>query len=222
MLDKTDPQAGSLAQVKLRIILDSPSARPQRSAKLNHAQVIGNLRKKRLFNRSAFGRETHKFKLKSKLSLDAILSVESNHDIVLPSDYKEFLLNVGDGGAGPGYGLLPLMKSVDKATEDIADSLRIPFRYQKFYNPADEEDFHAREAEDGYWDSFLVGSMPICHEGCGYYHILILSGEAKGAVWLNGMSSDMGITPLSESFSEWYSKWLEHLDDGGNGVWWMN
>jgi len=175
-----------------------------------------------LFNRSAFGRETHKFKVKSKASFDTILSVESDHGISLPDDYRDFLIKVGDGGAGPGYGLLSLMESVDKATEDIADSLRIPFRYQEFCNPADEEDFYTRENEDGYWDSFLVGSMPICHEGCGYYHILILSGDARGMVWLNGMSSDMGLAPLCKSFSEWYTKWLGHLDDGGNGVWWTN
>ncbi len=35
----------------------------------------------------------------------AIRDTEAHYRIALPSDYREFLLRIGNGGAGPGYGL---------------------------------------------------------------------------------------------------------------------
>lgn len=52
-----------------------------------------------------FGVETHRYRLGSRLSAADIKSAEREYGVDLPSDYASFLSQVGNGGAGPGYGL---------------------------------------------------------------------------------------------------------------------
>ena len=59
----------------------------------------------------AFGAEAHRYRLDGPLSEATIGSFEARHGVTLPEGHRRFLLEVGDGPAGPDYGLLPLEKS---------------------------------------------------------------------------------------------------------------
>lgn len=52
-----------------------------------------------------FGAFKHQYQLGAPLSKQELADAERWYQIQLPQDYREFLLYLGNGGAGPGYGL---------------------------------------------------------------------------------------------------------------------
>src|SRR5215467_2338850 len=54
---------------------------------------------------SVFGADVHGFQLNHPISESEVASFEQKHCILLPPDYREFIICVGNGGAGPFYGL---------------------------------------------------------------------------------------------------------------------
>src|SRR5262245_59586756 len=55
-----------------------------------------------------FGSEQHRYRLGPVLSEAELVAFERDNAIRLPEDYRRFLSAVGNGGAGPFYGLEPL------------------------------------------------------------------------------------------------------------------
>lgn len=53
----------------------------------------------------AFGAYMHQYRLGPTLTDAALRKVERYYAIELPADYRSFLTTIGNGGAGPGYGL---------------------------------------------------------------------------------------------------------------------
>lgn len=70
-------------------------------------RIIGKLDRLRASDPKCllFGVETHRYRLGEQLSAALVKSAEKEYGIVLPDDYAAFLTEVGNGGAGPGYGL---------------------------------------------------------------------------------------------------------------------
>lgn len=52
-----------------------------------------------------FGAEEHRYKLRKPVSERTIAKFEKQHTFELPADYRAFLLRMGNGGAGPCYGI---------------------------------------------------------------------------------------------------------------------
>ena len=55
-----------------------------------------------------FGSQMHGFRTHPPLAEDAVRECERAHRITLPAEYRGFLIHVGNGGAGPAYGLFKL------------------------------------------------------------------------------------------------------------------
>ncbi|MEV8615575.1 hypothetical protein AB0383_48110 [Amycolatopsis sp. NPDC051373] len=55
--------------------------------------------------RSGSGASAHGFRLAPRLSERDVQAVEGQFGASLPEPYRSFLVEVGAGGAGPGYGL---------------------------------------------------------------------------------------------------------------------
>ena len=49
----------------------------------------------------------HRYELAPPVEEAVVSQFEKQHDVELPSEYRTFLLTIGSGGAGPGYGLEP-------------------------------------------------------------------------------------------------------------------
>ena len=156
-----------------------------------------------------FGVEGHRFRLGRRLSEDGLAAFETHHGVTLPADYRRFLTLVGDGGAGPGYGLSSLADAVP-----LGDLLRAPFPYSNDSIPEDDHD-------DSDYPNDRPGTLTLCHEGCGYYHFLVVTGPARGTIWIDGRVSDQGYIALGVTFAEWYLRWLHDTLAGGNGTWWV-
>ena len=54
-----------------------------------------------------FGSGKHKHRLKPRLSDAEVGCFEHRHAILLPGDNRQFLIEFGNGGAGPCCGLIP-------------------------------------------------------------------------------------------------------------------
>ena len=55
-----------------------------------------------------FGAEGHGFKLNPPLKEFDVAAFEEKHHIRLPDDYRQFITEIGNDGAGPYFGVFPL------------------------------------------------------------------------------------------------------------------
>lgn len=161
-----------------------------------------------------FGAGAHKYRFAPVLKEEEVCAFERENRVALPKEYREFLKTYGNGGAGPGYGLLPL-----RAQALMDRPFLLPGSVE-----FDQDDCAAPDcggcgqaqsclfsdfADGAYWDAFRYqqGSLAICFEGCSYYRRLVLNGPFAGEVWAE--SEGEGMKRVDHSFSCFYEKWLD-------------
>ncbi|MFJ9370717.1 SMI1/KNR4 family protein [Nocardia sp. NPDC101769] len=189
---------------------------PRRLARLSQAPHA-----KKVFG--AGGSAGHGWHLEPSLSTAELSEIEGQLGVVLPEEYRAFLLMVGRGGAGPAYGLFPVRRvdgrwrwEGDSPDLTELDTLAQPFPYVAAFNPADgfpdppdEEDFDSVEAfdaaEDAYWEKHdeivyrpehSVGLLYLCHLGCAQREVLVVSGASRGQMWADLTGDSAGFVPL--------------------------
>ncbi|MEH2065035.1 MAG: SMI1/KNR4 family protein [Nostoc sp.] len=157
-----------------------------------------------------FGSESHQYQFKPCLSNKDIQVFESRYNITLPSEYRNFLLEIGNGGAGPGYGLSGLLgieyEDVipEKVYQENYEILSNPFTLTKAWNDLDlivNNNTSSVTNSDAYFDDkFIQGTLTITNYGCGIYAMLVITGEQSGKIWIDDRTNDNGIYPASLSF----------------------
>jgi len=181
-----------------------------------------------------FGANEHRYALNAPLSEAQISRFERQHDVVLPADYRRFLKEFGNGGAGPFYGVFKLGEMDEgweyrrwKEGDDFIGDLSAPFPHARRWNKRpkmrnvreDHPDFEKAlaEYERKYWDPANVnGAIPICHLGCCIRHWLVITGKEAGHIWVDQRTDDAGLFPLAKlpkrrfTFADWYSRWLSN------------
>lgn len=161
-----------------------------------------------------FGARRHRHQLGPVLTEATVSRFETQHGITLPTAYRSFLLDVGDGGAGPHYGLFPLsgynMRDLERDEQSWAGYLATPFPHTQPWNPdhhppdPDQPGPPAMMTENEYFDPrWTAGSLVIAEFGCGAFHRLVITGPALGQVWFDDRAADGGLTPEAE-FHAWY------------------
>lgn len=188
-----------------------------------------------------FGASSHSYEMNPVLSERELRKLEEKYSFTVPPDYRRFLTNVGNGGAGPYYGILPLGKNDDGTSweEGGVGNLSLPFQHTEAWNlpptfwaempgPGGEV---TEEEEDELWEAFdqkladeywnlavMQGAIPICHQGCALLDWLVVTGPLAGNIWRDMRADYKGIEPLKNSdgtpmsFSDWYLHWLDtHL-----------
>jgi SMI1 / KNR4 family (SUKH-1) len=161
-----------------------------------------------------FGADTHRYALGPPLDEAAVAEFEARHGVVLPAAHRSFLTEVGDGGAGPYYGLYPLdgsgLHPVDVDERARPGHLAAAFPHTVAWNPVYYGP-HPEITEDDYSaDEQTAGSLVICHYGCGALFRLVVTGPARGQVWFDDRCSGGGLTP-GPDFATWYGDWLHSL-----------
>ncbi|WP_190809649.1 SMI1/KNR4 family protein [Flagellimonas sp. S3867] len=153
------------------------------------------------------------------LKEEEILAFEQRHMITLPQDYRDFLLHVGNGGLGPGTGILPLQ------FHKTHTHLRLPwvdpvafnklFQYNEqvnfdAFNEQIDKIFKKKDSEEfSLYHSADNGLLCIGDAGGGTYYGLVVNGKNQGQIWVNALVSDDGFVWRANSFAEWYEKWLD-------------
>ncbi|MCA9616287.1 MAG: SMI1/KNR4 family protein, partial [Myxococcales bacterium] len=152
----------------------------------------------------------HRYELRAPLTSDELAAAEAQFGVSLPEDYAFFLTELGAGGAGPGYGLFPLV--LDERTWKWSDEdgqrpgdLASPFPHTSEWNfddhplwadqPTESQfaDVEAFEDADSTWRDDLEalfwqpqhtrGAVCLGHLGCGLLAWLVVSGPERGHVW---------------------------------------
>ncbi|NQF15709.1 SMI1/KNR4 family protein [Brevibacillus sp. HB1.3] len=159
--------------------------------------------------------------LNERLTLEQIEQFESSAHIVLPQDYKDFLLYIGNGGKHAKQ--FPL--SLSHAKGCLEESLRktvgleymsLPFSLDKcnrcFDDDLDETEDDTITDDDVGYDQMITealhGTITVHNDGCGYFIVMIVSGELAGKLYYIDTCNGQGTRFVSDSFAAYYLKWL--------------
>jgi hypothetical protein len=181
-----------------------------------------------------FGEESHGYELNATLTEEDVAEFEAQHGVQLPEDYRQFLVRVGDGGAGPYYGLFRLGEADDGFEfgpfDDFIGDLSAAFPHREAWNDlsgkpdeqeaadSDEYDRQVEAFDEAYYDPALVdGAIPICHLGCALRHWLVITGPDAGNIWCDERADCKGLRPIQTNgrdrtgFFDWYRDWLDDV-----------
>lgn len=179
-----------------------------------------------------FGASSHQYKLNPPIEASFVHEVEEKYNFRLPKDYFYFITEIGDGGAGPDYGIEPFASlvqvgesaGVEKFREAYRNSLAKPFVPRQML-PDEVEDFaFAKEAyvrnpqhffvcenmdENALCDSegyYILGT-----HGCQWDFGLIITGQKRGCVF--DTDNEGAYCYAAESFYDFYKNWLDKISD---------
>src|SRR5208283_1056219 len=156
--------------------------------------------------RKVFGAGTHQYKVNPPLSVSVIEAFENQQGVPLPEDYRSFITEIGNGGAGPFYGLFPFGMHDDGfdlctwESGGLIGELSKPFPHvtawnlpESFWNvepdPAPDTPLEEEDRLWEAWDKVLTehylnpaimnGVIPICHQGCALRKWLVIKGDQR-------------------------------------------
>jgi len=181
-----------------------------------------------------FGAFGHQYKLNQPIQASFVRRVEERYGFTLPEDYFRFITEVGDGGAGPDYGIEPFTDFLEKGSspgiekfwEEYRLSLAKPFAPRKMM--AEEVEEYAIITRDGYDknpDRYYIYEKPeesydLCDtdgffvlgtHGCQWDFGLVISGDRRGQVFDTDNEGGYGFA--AHSFEEFYQNWLDYISD---------
>ena len=187
--------------------------------------------------RSIFGAEKHRYQTR-RLSEPDLREWDVLCGAPLPPAFRHHLTEVGSG-AGPYYGLFDLIQvqtwyedfrnaNAEETGKTVSPDRPFPLSLE------DAKRIRERQASGSTepWiesDWPLNGCIPICHQGCEYWTVLVVSGDCAGYVW---DASEGGLwlpsrrptgqvsksrtsrarlpeLPSPPTFEEWYLGWLD-------------
>lgn len=128
----------------------------------------------------------------------SLLDVEDAEDLLnvpLPPLLRRLYLEVGNGGWGPGYGVLGLRGGHKDDEKHTAVDILIL----------------ARQDPESWWSFLPAELFPVCYWGCGIYSFVDCSSRSQ--MW--GFDPNPGPTDAEalfrqeRSFSEWLEGWIE-------------
>lgn len=203
---------------------------------LSYKYVTGILEKAHQIDRNCelFGASKHKYRLNPPISETTVRKVEERYGFQLPEDYVHFITKIGNGGAGPDYGIMSFEDSLltkDKSNfqEAYRSGLKKPCLLRQV-RPEEIEDYaFSKEAYEKNPDKFFVcvqehgESDDDCFDnvfftlgthGCQYDFGLVVSGERKGQVF--DTDNEQSYIFAASSFDEFYRQWLEWLSKSEN------
>lgn len=136
-----------------------------------------------------FGAAAHRYQLRAPIAEARLVEIEAAAGVQLPPDYRDFLLELGDGGAGPYYGLCPLDQPAQLA--QLGGGFHPP----------------AAPGEQAPWRGVAL----LAHLGCGYLaHLVVDAGPHRGEVWLD-LGSVAAPACIAPHFLGFYNRWLRAL-----------
>ena len=170
-------------------------------------------------NHSVFGANRHRYLFRPRLDEGKAVEFERRYSVRLPEDFRRFFIELGNGGAGPFYGILGLDELIETQA-DYWNDLSKPFTHRSQWagppdllqaindpdllsanngaNTADWEAVDRRgELIDEYWSiTSRDGTINICEYGCNLRFILILKGPEFGRIWFDSTPDFTGYSPV--------------------------
>lgn len=177
---------------------------------------------------SCFGSGSHRFRM-NKLAEESELALfESKYGVALPACYRGFLLRIGNGGAGPYYGIYRLERW-DEVLESVGDEsplnnwghhdwksgfLKLPCPLHPDMKRVDDWEDQFSQVVSPYQGMITIGT-----QGCSYMMGLIITGDYSGrVVYLAGDGGPPYVVRETD-FLAWYERWLDELIAGYDMDW---
>ena len=180
-----------------------------------------------------FGVSDHQYRLGSPVDLAFVRSIEEEYHFRFPEDYVQFITEVGDGGAGPGYGLYPFgyyctevestkeakareiylrglgreLKLLPIESEWLEDFCISKEEYEK--NP--EKYFQGGKGSFNWDNDTPYGFFHLGTYGCWRDFGLITAGERYGQVFIRDTEGAFELE--ARNFQEFYQDWLNSILD---------
>lgn len=135
-------------------------------------------------------------------TMAAITAAEDELGFALPPVLRRIYSDAGNGGFGPGYGLVGIRDGVLDHTLTIVDL------YSEFREP---------RPDDPAWQ-WPEKLLPICHLGCGMYACADCSTPQGAMVWYEpnprepGQPLEQFLIPVANSLAEWLWSWVYDQD----------
>jgi hypothetical protein len=185
-----------------------------------------------------FGSHQHTYVLNPCCTEVQLQSFERRYAVTLPHDYRAFVTTMGNGGAGPNYGLHALEDTI-RATcwNDDPHYLSKPFplndgidMFSSCAETADYAEYLRRQELDAayaarvhacieqFWEPrYSYGALNISDHGCGISSLLIVAGPEAGTMWIDDRGNQAGLFPELDAdhpatrvgFLAWYERWLD-------------
>lgn len=137
-----------------------------------------------------FAAAHHRYELAPPLTAAQLAEVELDLGAALPGDLVVFASEVGSGGAGPGYGWIPLPRAARHVIAAPTQVGGVP------------------------WDPALWSrALPIAHLGCSYAGVVPVDGRARGELWIDARAIEL-CAPIHATFTAAYLGWIDRLARG--------
>jgi HEAT repeat protein len=183
------------------------------------SRILKKLMQVRERGLTCFGSDKHQFRLEPPISEADLGAFETRHGIQLPDDYRTFLREVGNGGAGPYYGILPLAQW-DFFIREVVDSLSDKFLalpcplYPDMEGKTDRWSERFKNCISPY-----QGTLSLGDQGCTFATQLIVSGPFAGRVIYVDAAAVPPYIVRDVDFLAWYERWLDELLQGYDINW---
>lgn len=142
---------------------------------------------------AVFGSRHHAYRFNAPMSPRQVEEFEAAHGVLLPTAYRRFVTELGNGGAGPYYGVRTL--------EPKLPELLLPFPFNEATTLPDDD--------EAAWEAPISGAIEFAEYGCGISFLLVVRGELAGQVWVDARY-ETGIYPASDdptkpmTFEAWW------------------
>ena len=182
-----------------------------------------------------FGADTHRYVLNPPIDVSIVRSAEEKYDFKLPDEYFRFITEIGDGGAGPDYGIYPFTNFFEIGKDDYAKKyfesyrcgVRKPFIPRQMDASEVSEYSFTKEAYDISPEKFFVfeeyceeddenvvcgdGFFILGTHGCQWDFGIITAGDRRGQIF--DTDNEGAYYLLADSFDEFYQHWLDRISN---------
>ena len=203
--------------------------------------ALADLRSEGVALHNVWGASRHAFWPAPALPEDEVAAAEAAHGISLPPDYRAWLCQVGNGGAGPWQGLLPLDEALRQSDPEGSGLLAQPFphgavwldelghrhRFFQFRDPS-RRGYRSIPVDVALDPAFMAGSLVIAHgkpkgEAQVTYR-LVLNGPERHTVWRDDRAGSRSVGPCERPnhrpdrvyFRDWMREWVRDCRMGHN------
>ncbi|MDE7309512.1 MAG: SMI1/KNR4 family protein [Lachnospiraceae bacterium] len=184
-----------------------------------HAEYIRDLVRQAAIkdpHRNIFGAFQHKYQLNQVVSLKEVRQFEEKHHVKLPEEYVFFLTKVGNGGAGPDYGIYSLDEVKSHNSKSICREGAFAFIDKNLTEDAWDimmEEMLNDEKYDALMDDMSEGLLIIGTQGCPHDNILMCKGSEQGKIVYFNWDLESEFFPYftGMGFLEWYESYFREI-----------
>ena len=156
-----------------------------------------------------FGASLHKFKLHPVIEEHELRAYEKKYAFEMPDEFRGFLLEVGNGGAGPFYGIWGIGNSRLPVDPHL---YREPSVIVKNFKGRPGEPWQQEILGEGWesleedWDK---GNMYLAEAGCGAFLYMVMNGPCRGKIFVTDWWSASPRFEEPSTFLDFYEAWQE-------------